>query len=130
MCVNYPKFLNSHKLSSPLVLLGLKSFHRFVILSGKVGFELVTCLVFYLVIKIWRNLWKIPYQTWQKTAKTLKKNKKCYNKKRQILFHRFLGESIFSNPPPSLKREMKIPEKFGRRENQLFKKWSGQNGTA
>ena len=63
-------------------------------------------------------------------SKNIQKNKKCYDKKRQILFHGFLGESIFSNPPPSLKGEMKIPEKFGRRENQLFKKSSGQNGTA
>ena len=59
-----PKILNYQKLRSPL--LGLTSFHGFVIL---VRIEPIACLVFHLVIKMWENPYKKAYQTW-KTIKT------------------------------------------------------------
>ena len=36
MCVNHPKMLTTQKLSSPLGLIGLKSFHGFFIVGGKI----------------------------------------------------------------------------------------------
>ena len=45
----------------PLGLFGLKSFHGFVILGGRIG--LIACLMLYLVIKMWENIYKKPYQT-------------------------------------------------------------------
>ena len=91
MCVNHPKFLTSQKLSSPL--LGLKSFHGFVIFGGMI--EPITYLVFYLIIRMWENLYKKPYQTWRTAVKAFKKHQnvpKGTHEKKQILFHRFLGE--------------------------------------
>ena len=93
MCVNHQKILTSQKLSSPLGLLGLKSFHGFVIVGGRI--EAVACLLLYLVIKARENLYKKPYQKWQTSVKTFKKHRNvpmAAHKKRQILFHRFLGE--------------------------------------
>ena len=56
----------------PLGLFGLKSFHGFVILGGRI--ERIDCLVFYLVIKMWENLYKKTYQKWQTAVKTFKKH--------------------------------------------------------
>ena len=44
MCVNHPNILAFQKLRSPLVLFGLKSFHGFAILGGKI--EPIACLCF------------------------------------------------------------------------------------
>ena len=79
MCVNHLKILTSQKLHNPLCLFGLKSFHGFIFVWRT---EPSDCLVFYLVIKIWENLYKKPYQTW-KTVKTFKKTSKCSNRNTQ-----------------------------------------------
>ena len=55
-----------------LGLIGLKSSHGFVILVGRT--ETISCLVFYLVIKMWENLYKKPYQTWKTVVKIFKKH--------------------------------------------------------
>ena len=56
-------------------LLGLTSFHGFVILVRRI--EPIACLVFHLVIKMWENPYKKAYQTW-KTIKTfIQKKSKC-----------------------------------------------------
>ena len=60
MRVNHQKILTFQKLSDSLGLLELKNFHRFVILGGRI--EPIVCLVFYLIIKMWENLYKKPYQ--------------------------------------------------------------------
>ena len=100
MCLNHPNNLISQKLSIPLRLFGLKSCNGFVVLGGRI--EAIVCLVFYLVIKMWENLYKKIYQNWQTTVKTFTK---CQNvptgrhKKRQTLFHRFLAEyTLFLTP--------------------------------
>lgn len=54
VCANHPKILISEKLSSPLGLFDLRSFHEFVILFGRM--ESISCVVFYLVIKVWEVL--------------------------------------------------------------------------
>ena len=54
VCANHPKILTSEKLSSPLGLFDLRSFHEFVILFGRM--ESISCVVFYLVIKVWEVL--------------------------------------------------------------------------
>ena len=67
--------------------------HGFVILTGRI--EPISCLVFYLAIKMWENLYKKAFQKWQTALKTLKKHQNVptgTHKKRQILFQRFLGE--------------------------------------
>ena len=60
MFVNHPKVLTFQKLIKPLGLFGLKSFHEFVILDGRI--EPIACLVFYLVIKMREKLFKKTYQ--------------------------------------------------------------------
>ena len=93
MCVNHPKTLTSQKLSSPLSLFGFKSFRECVILGGRI--VPTAYLVFYLVMKMREHLYKKPNQKWQTTVKTFKQNQNVLtvtHKKRQILFHRFLGE--------------------------------------
>ena len=70
MCVNHLKILTFQKLTNPLGLFGLKSFHRFIILVGSI--EPIACLVFYLVIKMCKNLYKKPYQKWQTAVNTFK----------------------------------------------------------
>ena len=93
--------MTSQKLSIPLSFFGLKLFHGFVILGGKM--EPIACLVFYLVIKMLENLSKKPYRAWQtipnmaNSSKNIKKTSHqnvpiATHKKRQILFHRFLDE--------------------------------------
>ena len=72
MCVNHPKILTSQELNSPLDLFGLNSFHKFAILGGRI--EPIACLVFYLVIKMYENLYKKPYQKGQTAVKTFKKH--------------------------------------------------------
>ena len=55
---SHQKILTSQKLSSPLGLSGLKSFHGFVTLGG--GMVPIAFLVFYLAINLWEVLvWKI-----------------------------------------------------------------------
>ena len=92
MCVNHPQIFTSQKLCSPLCLFDLKRFHRFVILVVRI--EPIVCLVFYLVIKMWENPYKKPYQTW-KTVKAFKKHQNVLtgiHKKRQMLFYRYVSE--------------------------------------
>ena len=58
MCISYQKILTSQKLSGPLDFSGLKSFHSFLILGGKM--MPAALLAFYLAIKLWEVLvWKI-----------------------------------------------------------------------
>ena len=88
-----PQILTFQKLSSPLGLFGLKSFHGFVILGGRI--ERIDCLVFCLVIKMWENPYKKSYQKWQTAVKAFKKHQNVLtgtHKRREKLFHRFLGE--------------------------------------
>ena len=85
--------MTSQKLSNPLGLFGLKSLYEYVILIDKI--EPIACLVFYLVIKGWGNLYKKAYQTLQTAVKTFKKGQNAPTgkpKQIQILFNRFLGE--------------------------------------
>ena len=70
-----------------------EKFHGFVIFGGMI--EPITYLVFYLIIRMWENLYKKPYQTWRTAVKAFKKHQnvpKGTHEKKQILFHRFLGE--------------------------------------
>ena len=93
MCVNYAKMLTFRKLSCPLGLFRLKSFYGFVFFGGSM--EPTTSLAFYLVIKIWENLYQKSCQTWRTAINTLKKHQNFpsgIHKKSQILFHRFLNE--------------------------------------
>ena len=107
MCINHPKILTFLKLISALGVFGLKCFHRFVVLGGRIG--RISCLVFCLVIKMWKNLYKKSYQTWQKTSKCSNRTQK----KRQILFHKFLCEYMLFLPPPFVEwGEMKIPKNW------------------
>ena len=102
MCANHPKVLTSKKFGSPLCLFGLKSVPRFVIFVGRI--KPIACLVFYLVIKLWEDLYKKPFHTWKTLVKIFKKHKNVpsgTHKKRQILFHRFSGECTLFLPPPS-----------------------------
>ena len=92
-CVNHLKVLTSQKLVSTLGLFGLKSFHGFVIIRGRT--EPTACLLLYLVTKMWGNLYKKSYQTWQTAVNTFEKHQNVptgTQKQRQILFHRALGE--------------------------------------
>ena len=90
MCINHPNILTPQNLSSPLGLFTLKSFHGFVVLGG--GIEPIACLVFYLVINMWENVYKKTNQNWQTAVKTFKKHQNILTgkyKKREILFHGF-----------------------------------------
>ena len=76
MCVIHPKILTLQKFRSTLCLFGLKSFHGYVILVGRI--KPIACLVFYLVVKMWET------RKTRKTVKTLKKKtKKCSNRNTQ-----------------------------------------------
>ena len=84
--------------------------------------------MFYLVIKMWKNLYKKPYQTWKTVVTTFKKHQNVpmrTQKKRKIFFHRFLSEYTFL---PTLllflKREWKLGKmgKLVRRKDPFFKK--------
>ena len=93
MCVSHPKTLTSQKLSSPLGLLGLKIFHGFGIIGGRI--EPIVCLVFYVVIKMLENIYKNSYQNLQTAVKIFNKHQNVQtgtHTKKQTLFHRFLGE--------------------------------------
>ena len=79
MCINHPKILTSQKLSSLLSLLGIKSFHELFILGGRR--EPISCLVFYLFIKKWENLYMKSHQKWQTAVKTFKKKIKIFQRK-------------------------------------------------
>ena len=99
MCVSHPNILTSQKLRSHLGLFGLKSFHWFVILVERI--KAITCLVFYLVMKMLENFYKKPYQTWKIVVKILTKHENVptgRHKKRQILFYRFLSEYALPLP--------------------------------
>ena len=88
------------QIASSFCLFGLKNFYGFVILVGKI--EPIASLVFYLVIKMWENLFEKPYQTW-KTVKTFKKHQNVVtgtHKKRKILLQRFVVEdTLFLSIP-------------------------------
>ena len=91
VCKPPKKLLTPQKLSSLLGLFGLTSAHRFDIVGG--GIEPIDCLVFYLVIKMRKNLYRKPYQKWQTAVKTFKKFENVptgTRNKRQILLHKFL----------------------------------------
>ena len=130
MRVNHPKLLTGQKLSSPFSLFSLERFQEFVFLGGRI--EPITFLALYLVIKLWKIFYKKPYQSWQTTAKTLKKHQNIQTRtltKEQILFHIFSGEyTMFLSPLLFLKGENKISKKSGRRGDQFVKKSSGQKG--
>ena len=51
-----PKNFDFSEISQPSMFVCLKSFHRFVVLVGRI--EPIAYLVFYLVIKTWENLYK------------------------------------------------------------------------
>ena len=115
-----PKILTYQKLRSPL--LGLTSFHGFVILVRRI--EPIACLVFHLVIKMWENPYKKAYQTW-KTIKTfIQKKSKCNKnsqKEANIISQICRGIHIVpTNSPPFLKRESE--NWVGRGERAFFKK--------
>ena len=91
VCKAYKNF-EFPQIALSFCLFGLKNFYEFVILVGRI--EPIACLVFYLVIKMWENLFEKPYQTW-KTVKTFKKHQNVVtgtHKKRKILLHRFVVE--------------------------------------
>ena len=127
MSLIHPKTLTSQKLSSCFGLLSLKSFHGFIIIGGRI--EPFPCLVFYLVVNMWENLYKKPYQSWQTVLKTFKKHKNIpttTHKKRQILFQRFLVEyTVFLTSLLFWKGGWK---KIGKMREQFFKNWSEQKG--
>ena len=77
MCINHPNILSFLKLISALGVFGLKYFHGFVVLGGRIG--RIAGLVFCLVIKMWKNLYKKSYQTWQKTPKCSNRTQKKRN---------------------------------------------------
>ena len=87
-----PTNFNFPENEQPLGLFSLKSFHEFVILGGSIG--LIACLVFYLVIKMWENIYKKPCQTWQTALKTFKNHQNVsyehangtYKKRQMFLF--------------------------------------------
>ena len=120
----------SQKLCSPLGLFGLKSVRRFVTLAGRI--KRTVCLVFYLVIKIWQNFYKKPYQTWKTVVKIFKKHQNVptgtQKKKRQILFNSILGEyTLFLHPILiCLKGENENWVQRGRRVDQFLKRLSGR----
>ena len=90
MYVNHPKILTFQKLSSSVVLFGLKIFHGFVIPGGRI--EPAACLVFYLVKK---NVRKSLQKKWQSAVKIFTKQQNVptrTHKKRKIFFHRFSVE--------------------------------------
>ena len=106
------KFWLPRNLCSTLCLFGstLCLFHGFVILVGRI--EPTAYFVFYLVIKMWENPYKKPYQIW-KTVKAFKKHQNVLtriHKKRQILFQRFVCEYALFLPIPLilLKGRMKL----------------------
>ena len=84
--------LTSQKLCNPLGLFGLKSFHGFLILSGRI--ESIACLAYYLITKMWENFYKKLFQTWQTAVKPSKKHQNILREqtKIQILVHGFLGK--------------------------------------
>ena len=56
MCVNHPKVLTSQELSSPVGVFSLKSFHRLVILGGRI--EPTACLVLFVHKNVEKSLQK------------------------------------------------------------------------
>ena len=118
------KFWLPQKLHSPLGLFGLKSFHGFVILVGRI--EPLACLVLCLVMKMWQNIYKKPYQTWktvniQKTSKFSNTNTK---KERNTISK--ICRRIYTVYSPSFfeRGEWKLGQlgKLGRRGDHFFKK--------
>ena len=75
-----PKNFNFSEIAQPLGLFSLKSVHEFVILVGRI--KPITCLVSYLVIKMWESLYKKPYETWKTVVKIFKKHKNVPTGKR------------------------------------------------
>ena len=76
MCVNHPKILNTQKLHRPLGLFHLKNFHGFFILRGRIG--PIAGLLFYLIIKMWGNLYMKAISNMANSGTTLKKISKCF----------------------------------------------------
>ena len=102
-----PKNFDFPKIDQRFRCVWFEMFHRFIVLGGRIG--RISCLVFCLVIKMWKNLYKKSYQTWQKTSKCSNRTQK----KRQILCHKFLCEYILFLPPPFVEwGEMKIPKNW------------------
>ena len=64
-CLNHPKILTSQKLGIPLYLFGFKSFDGFVNLVGRIK------PISYFV-KMLKNVYRKPHQTWQAAVKTFK----------------------------------------------------------
>ena len=112
--------MTSQKLSFPLGLFCLKNFNG--ILSGRK--ELIACLLFYFVIKMWEFLtWKIfkTYQTSPTVVKIFKQHENATTRPQkksltdlQMNTHSFLI-------PPFLKGEVKVPECWVRQEQYLKK---------
>ena len=88
MYVNHPKILTFQKLSSSVVLFGLKIFHGFVIPGGRI--EPAACLVFYLVKKNVRKSLQKNISKMAISSKNIHKTAKCSNKNSQK------EENIFS----------------------------------
>ena len=76
---------------------------------------------------MWENLYKKPYLNWKTAVKTLIKHQNVptrTRKKRQILFHRFLGEyTFFLTPHPLFFEEWRDENSkiLGRRGTNFFK---------
>ena len=115
--------MTSQKLSSPVGLFALKSFHRFIILGGRI--KPIACPMFYLVIKMWKNFYKKPYQKWQIAVKAFKIYQSLLtgtHKKKQILLHRFVGKYTLFHTPSFFEEGMKILKDWVGGRGQFLKK--------
>ena len=96
--------MTSEKLSCPLGLFGLKSFHMGLLFSLDGRMEPIACLLFYLVIKMEvLSFCERPYQTWQTAVKTFKKVKMLQQEHTRVKYYYidFLMNKHSSLPPPS-----------------------------
>ena len=132
MCLNRPKMFTSQKSRCPLCLLGLKSFHGFVILVGRR--EPIACFEFYLVIKMWENPYKKSYQKRKKTKRfeTHQTQNRNTQEETNIILQicRWI-HIVPTNPLPFTEGgEQKLGKlrKFGRRGDHFIKKSSGKKG--
>ena len=99
MCVNHPKILTFEKSRSLFVWFDKFPWVCYSFWEDKT--YSLPCILFGYK-NVGKSLQK-PYQTW-KTVKTFKKHQNVLtrtHKKRQILFHRFVGEYTFFLPIPS-----------------------------
>ena len=121
--------MTSQKLSNPLGLFGLKSFHGFGIL-GILGGTIEPSLPCVLFGD--KNVGKPLQKTISKLAnssKNIQKNIKNVptgtHKKRQILFHQFLGKYTLFLTPHFFEGRMKIPSRTG---TNFLKNYQGKRG--